>query len=74
MYCFTDLDNMEILPFISQHDTHIISQDTGQSQDEHNEGNIGQDIHNCVIHFEVEPKQEVGQDLQINHVVRALAK
>ena len=58
---FTDLDNMDVHLSISQHETHIIIKDTGQNQDEDNQGNIGKDIHNCVIHF-VEAQQEVGED------------
>ena len=60
MYCFTDLD-MDIRPFISQHETHIIIDDTRQSQDDDNQENIIKDTYN-IIRFEVEPQQEIGQD------------
>ena len=58
---------MDIRPFISQHETHIIIDDTGQNQDENTQGNIGKDIYNGVIHdnivlTEVEAQQEIGQD------------
>ena len=62
LYCFTDLDNMDINPFISQHETHIIIDDTRQSSDEDNQENIEKDIYNGIIRFEVEAQQEIGQD------------
>ena len=60
---FTDLDNMDIRPFISQHEIHVKINNTKQNRDEDNQGNIGRDIHNGVIPnnillTEVEAQQE----------------
>ena len=60
--------NMDVHPFISQHETHFIISNTRQNQDEEdNKGNIGKDIHNGIIHdiivlTEVEAQQEISQD------------
>lgn len=64
---FTGLDNMDIQPFIIQHEMHLTINNTTQKQDEDNQGDTGRDIHNGVIPnnivlTEVEVQQEVGED------------
>ena len=46
---FTNLNNMDIHPFIIQHEIHISIDNTRQNQHKDNQGNIGRDIHNGVI-------------------------
>ena len=58
---------MDVRPFIEQYETNFIINNTRQNQDEDNQGNIGNDIHNGIVHdnivvTEVEAQQEIGQD------------
>ena len=58
---------MDAHPFISQYEAHFIINNTRQNQDEDNQGNIGKDIHNGIVHDNivltvVEAQQEIGQD------------
>lgn len=64
---FTDLGNMDILPFTIQHEMDLTINNTKQKQDEDNQGDIGRGIHNGVIPnnivlTEVEAQQEVSED------------
>ena len=58
---------MDVRPFIEQYETNFIINNNRQNQDEDNQGNIGKDIHNGIVHdnivlTEVEAQQEIGQD------------
>ena len=55
---------MDVQPFISQHETNMITDNTRKNQDEDNQGKIGKDIHSSIIHdnivlTEVEAQQEL---------------